>query len=222
MSSLSKYIPFERSNYIPSRFSWDKISHSGMVTELPFFSLFLPVEFLKNSVEEWGLIFGLPAFENGVNTRRYESLYSALQGFQIRFFLSGELKFYVFRGCLYENLAGNRDILMLLTIDKEYAWELLNLHNDGVSREDISKELDPDKFKLYTSTSFLGARYKNVYKKILTNYIHPLQELGVDTVLTQSIAERCFPPIGVKSIFSTTEEREAFLTQVNSSVLYGN
>lgn len=130
----------------------------------------------EKTVLEYSLPKGLQ-----YGSRRYDTLFGTLQnGISIKKFvfrLGGEEhSVNCFRGVIYND---ERDILLCLGIDPEYAI--------NTPTAELEREIDETQLVLFVSEKLQQPRYKNLRKKLETEYIEVAKSKGIDVIYTNRI-----------------------------------
>lgn len=120
--------------------------------------------------------------------------------------------FHAAKGTLYEHKDGQFYFHMMLAIKNPALW---TIKKDENKAENLVLLLQWDFLK--------DPQNKALVKALETKYFPQVLEIGVDIVHTKSIASKCFNPVTevYANSFTTLEQRNRYLSQVNEAALYG-
>ena len=146
----------------------------------------------------------------------YAKLYKALETAELtQIFRTASMEkgLYATKGMLFsKDTNGNPNILFLIALKEDY---MIKLMTEDRTNPDLSK------FVIFISKDFITKdEHKTIYRKMNKEIIIPHLEMGVDIVITNNIADKCFKNEIVLPKFRSVAEMKQHLNAFNS-VIYG-
>jgi len=197
-------------NSTPSPLYYLIDGYSSLNIYTPFYALFTPkVMYKELQIIHYGIEKRYK--EHFTHTRNYRDLYNLLNHSTLptAFSTTAMRKpIHAMKGILFEEGVNNIPIIhFLLTIESNYIFTM------------NPNELDKKRIVLFLSRDFAtGKSFGNIYRKINKDIIIPLQESGVDVIVTSDVKRWCYKNNLTLPKFKTINSRNEYLNKLSKQI----
>lgn len=120
---------------------------------------------------------------------------------------------FVMKGLIVEKTTmGDFEPLFVITLKTNYVKQIYKDEEEG-------RPLNLSNYAIFVSTKFCtSAEFKSVYNKVYKEVILPYAKIGVDVIITNNVAEKCFNVDYEGLNFKTINEMQNYFDALNKEI----